>query len=626
MGRWKRLNSTSGNAAVAQWLNTPSILGSLIAALAFLIYIPTLGFEFVWDDQMQVVSNPLVLSWKMVPRALDSNLWYQLNATGPYYRPFFIIWSILNHSLFGFDTHGWHFLNVLLHAIATGLVFVFLRKLKAGNTIAALAALLFAIHPVHIEPVAWISSGSDSLATVLFLSTFLAYLNFRDAGRKYRVAWLLASFFTFACALLTKEMAITFPAMLFLYEWLFPRGDAVSETRGKLRTAVLIAVPYVLLAGAYLFQRGRVLHAVVQNSGDSINWLVMLQTIPIVVLHYLRILVLPIGLNGFYYTFPVYSILALRFLIPVFGCLAIAALIWYWSRRAGNPLILFFGLWLIVCLAPTLYLRTFPIGDYVRDRYLYLPSIGFVFLLAAALESLGRLEKLNRAPTLRYSLLAALSVAMIAGTISQQIYWTNDLLVFSRGHSQSPENNWATKYLGAALSRRGRPELAVTLLEEAIRKEPRDSYAAFTISMVYSRLGRTEESKEELARAVALNPQYYLATSDGLTNRGIALSSLKQFGEAEECLRKAVQLEPESGDSHYYLGLVLLRTNRPAEAEQQFREAVAINSTALDLHWALGMSRQMQGDGAGALQEYQQELAYHPNNPNVAASERSLMN
>src|ERR1700674_3857903 len=115
MSQPQRRNSTSGEAAVSAWLNNPALLAGLIAILSFVVYIPALSFEFVSDDQMQVVSNPLVLSWRMIPRALQSNLWFQVAPTGTYYRPFFTIWSILNHALFGFDPRGWHFLSIVLH-------------------------------------------------------------------------------------------------------------------------------------------------------------------------------------------------------------------------------------------------------------------------------------------------------------------------------------------------------------------------------------------------------------------------------------------------------------------------------------------------------------------------------
>ena len=125
---------------------------AMVAALTFLIYLPTLSYQFVWDDQMQVLTNPLVLSWSMVPRALETNLWFQITTTGNFYRPFFIIWSIFAHSLFGFDPRGWHFLNVVLHVCATVLVFILLRQLRAGYWTSVVASLFSGFIPFTWNP------------------------------------------------------------------------------------------------------------------------------------------------------------------------------------------------------------------------------------------------------------------------------------------------------------------------------------------------------------------------------------------------------------------------------------------------------------------------------------------
>jgi tetratricopeptide (TPR) repeat protein len=625
MNQPQRRNVTSDEAAVSAWLSNPALLAALIALLSFLVYLPALGFGFVSDDQMQVLSNPLVLSWRMIPRALQSNLWFQVVPTGTYYRPFFVIWSILNHALFGFDPRGWHFSNIVLHVIAASLVFALLRKVRADYWTAALAAVFFAIHPVHIESVAWVSAGSDLLVAVLFVAAFLAYLNFREPGGRRRVAWLCLSFLSCACALLTKEMAITLPVIIFLYEWLFPRDAAASHVRAKLQAAVWAAAPFGLLDAAYLVQRRRVLHGLVQMGlNDRVGALTTLKTIPLVLLSYLRLLVWPVGLNSFYYTAPVTDILGARFLVPLLGLLVLAGLTWYWFRRERDPLIPFFALWLVVCLVPVLYLRTFKIGDFVRDRYLYLPSIGFVFLLARALLGVGRQWVYARMPLLRPALLLALSLAFVAGTLSQQIYWANELLLYYRGYSLSPKSTAAAKFLAATLNRMGKPERAAPLLEQAIGDDPKDDYAPFTLAIVYYRLGRTAEAGQQLARAVALNPAYYSETSDGLTDMGIGFSTLQQYADAESSLKKALQLEPDAVLAHFYLGLVFLRTQRPAEGEQQLRQAIAINPTTADFHWALGLSRQMQGDLPGASREYEEELQLHPDNTQAQTSEREI--
>jgi tetratricopeptide (TPR) repeat protein len=613
---------TSGPAAY-RWI--PPFL---VAAITFLIYLPTLSYQFVWDDQMQIVTNPLVLSWTMVPRALESNLWFQIVATGNFYRPFFIIWSILAHSLFAFDPRGWHFLNILLHVAATVLVFVLLQELRAGYWTAVLAALFFGIHPVHVETAAWISAGADSLVTILVVLTFLAYLRFRNQPKGRGAVWLALSLLCFACALLTKEMAVIFPAMLFVYEWLVPRGPEMAGIASKLRAGALTVLPYGLLDLAYLLQRHHVLHSTLAQQSNmqtlSDQFLTLpatISTLPLVVMDYLRYLLYPFGLTGFYFVHPVYSFANAGFLLP-FACLiALAGGVWYWSQREKEPLIAFFGLWLVIVLSPALYLPVFKIGDFVRDRYMYLPSIGFVFLLAEALRLAWRSAK---GPALTFLLVAAISAFFLAGVTTQEGNWASDLLVFYRGYTLYPENTTAAQYLGATLNRENQPSKAEPLLREAIQADPRDPYGHFTLALVETALGQQQQAEKELSTAYALAPQYYSGSSDGLTSLGIALSALHHYPEAEQRLEQAVQLEPDAALAHFYLGLTLLRTGRAPEAEQHLRKAIGINSSIDNFHWALGLDRQLQGDAPGAEQEYRTELRLHPDNKAAATSLASL--
>lgn len=597
----------------------------LAVSITFLIYLPALSYQFVWDDQMQVVTNPLVLSWKMIPRALESNLWFQLAANGNYYRPFFIIWSILAHSLFGFDPRGWHFLNLLLHLGATALVFLLLREMRTGYWTAVLAALFFGIHPVHVETAAWISAGADSLVTILVVLTFLAYLRSRSHERSR--LWFVVSLFCFACALLTKEMAVIFPAMLLVYEWLVPRQPSEPGLASKLQGAMLTALPYALLDAAYLLQRHHVLYGALaqqttmQTSSDQVLGLVAtVSTLPLVMLDYLRYLFYPFGLTGFYFVRPVYGFADGRFLAPLAVLIPLAGMVRYWSRRANEPSIVFWGLWLVIGLSPALYLPAFKIGDFVRDRYMYLPSIGFVFLLAKAVELIWRAAKDRTRPVMALLVAAALSAIFLAGVTTQEGNWASDLLVFYRGYTLFPENTAAAKFLGATLNRENQPAKAAVLLQAAVRADPKDAYGHFTLALVETGLGQQREAEKELATAYALAPQYYSGSSDGLTSLGIALSALHHYPEAEQRLEQAVQMEPDAALAHFYLGLTLLRTGRAPEAEQHLRKAISLNSSIDNFHWALGLARQLQGDAAGAEQEYRLELQLHPNNKAAATS------
>src|SRR5256885_2034918 len=198
-------------------LRRPAVALPLLAACIFTIYYESIFFEFVWDDFPQIVENPLLHSWT-IRRIFLSDLWFHTGRDQVYYRPLFVIWSILNFKLFALKSTGWHLTTVFLHVGATCMVFWLARALKVEYWTALLATLLFGLHPIHIECAAWISAGSDSMVTIFYLLAFIAYLKAREPQASNR-KWQILSYIMLACALLTKEMAVTFAVIVFFYEW-----------------------------------------------------------------------------------------------------------------------------------------------------------------------------------------------------------------------------------------------------------------------------------------------------------------------------------------------------------------------------------------------------------------------
>src|SRR5574340_712765 len=198
-----------------------ALLPLLLLAATFIVYVGTLQFEFVYDDMGQIVNNPVVHSWRYLPWYFHSNVWMQQYAVGNYYRPLFLFWLLLNYTLFGLQPLFWHLTTVLAHLAVTWMVYLLVRRLTSDQATAAIAALLFGLHPIHLEAVAWISGVTEPLLAMLLVPAFLCYLNYRERGRARR--WLLLSLLLFALALLTKETAVVLPALLFAYAWIYVR-------------------------------------------------------------------------------------------------------------------------------------------------------------------------------------------------------------------------------------------------------------------------------------------------------------------------------------------------------------------------------------------------------------------
>ena len=210
---------TSTNAASGHsWKGIAAVL-----VLTFAVYIPTLRYQFVHDDRGQIVENSAVHSWRFVPSYFTSQVWAGVmpGELGNYYRPLFLLWLRINHAAFGTHAWGWHLTTVLAHVLTTLLAYVLALSLGVSEDAALVAALVFGLHPAHIEAVAWISGATEPLLGVLLIPSFLSYVRWRRTSRRNR---RLASVVLFALALGEKETAMILPGLLLAYDWIFSSG------------------------------------------------------------------------------------------------------------------------------------------------------------------------------------------------------------------------------------------------------------------------------------------------------------------------------------------------------------------------------------------------------------------
>ncbi len=225
----------------------------LALALTLLTFIGTLRFDFVYDDLSQIVSNPHVQSWRYVPSYFTEQVWGHLypGQPGDYYRPVFLLWLLLDHTLFGFRPEGWHATALLLHLLTTALVYLLASKVTRDRMAGAIAALVFGLHPVHIEAVAWVSGVAEPLMAAPMIGSFLCYLKQREAPQR-RSLWQAAAVILFVMAVLAKETAMVLPAIVAAYEWLFPPDEdaRLPNYAGLISRIVRAAGPFVLAQGA----------------------------------------------------------------------------------------------------------------------------------------------------------------------------------------------------------------------------------------------------------------------------------------------------------------------------------------------------------------------------------------
>jgi tetratricopeptide (TPR) repeat protein len=639
MNHEKTLRETDAWEMLAKYFRQPPLLLTTLTVVTGVLYSGTLFFQFVWDDGPQIVDNPLIRSWRSLSRVFVSDLWFHTARQQVYYRPLFVAWSIVNYGLVGLRPWGWHMGVLLLHLGATLAVFWLCRRLRLEYWTAALATLIFALHPIHIESVAWISAGSDSMVTIFAALAFAAFLNTRDPECMRRSAWRVASLALLACALLTKEMAVSFAALVGIYIWLFPTREE-SGVRAKLRESIFGMIPYALVTAGYAILRRLVLRNTPRQFDPTHGLKDVALTLPHVLAFYLRQLVIPTGLTGLYYTPYVTTHLVRQFALPLVVLAAVAGLIYFWARKSGDWTVAFAGCWLLIGLAPALYLPNFGNGDFVRDRYIYLPSIGFAILVAKAVRFLPPLKAWSAA-AVQGGVVIALCGAYVTASLAQQAYWDSDLLINLRGHQLYPESAYASIGLARQYSFRGAHEQAIPLLEDAARRDSTNPYTAFALAEGYIAAGRNVEGRNALNYALRITPGYAKSETGmasiaalwgrlGEYDRAIAFcqqalaadpdlySALyncgniqmlaSHYAEAERLLRRAVEESPQLAAPRHFLGRTLLLDGRNAEARPYLQQAAAMDPTVYDYHYWLGQSLEQSGDKPDALKEYSTAL------------------
>jgi tetratricopeptide (TPR) repeat protein len=548
----------------------------ILLVITGITYLATLRFGFVYDDGPQIVSNPLIKAWRYLPQDFTSGLWKQLISMKPsnYYRPLFVLLMRINYTIFHDRSLGWHLTALLLHLVVTWLTYTLVRKVTGQFTVAWLSTLIFGVHPIHHEVVAWISGTTESLCAVFFVGAFLAYL---QSLEKSRCVWMTVSGVLYALALLSKETAILLPALVFSYECLGPKpGD--GSTRPKLperiRRALVATSPYIPIALAYLIARDRILTGL-GNAYASISVSVWLRTLPSILSTYVAHWIYPANLAEFYDVFYLPKFDLLHVLLPALVLFAIGAAVWVFRKRLDENMATFAAAWIVISLLPGLDTFVFSPQELVHDRYFYIPSIGAAMLTALVIVR-GANTRVGLFGLPWHVAVAGLAVSIVLAPLAMRAasFWADDYTLFTRAHQVAPLNSKADINLGSDLLALGRIDEAQNLLETAFQQHTDDPVIA-------AYLGRVHYAR-------------------------------KQYAEAEYYARRAVALDPSMPDGYFFLGLALLKENHPADAESSMRRAVELNPYSAQFHISYGLSLQVNGNCGGAKEQFDAALALDP--------------
>ncbi len=536
-----------------------------IFAAVMLAYLPALSGGFIWDDDSHITRMDL--------RSLSGllRIWFEFGATQQYYPVLHSAFWV-EHLLWGDSTFSYHLLNVLLHATGACLFGYLLRWLAVPG--AWLAALLFALHPVCVESVAWVSEQKNTLSLVFYLCAAHAYLRF-DRQRQSSDYALASGLFVLA--LLTKTVTASLPAaLLVVFWWQRGRLDWRREVRPLLPWFVLGAGSGLVTA---YFERVLIGAQGLDFSLDLVQRCLLACRI---FWFYLGKLAWPVGLIFIY---PHWTVDAARFwqwLFP-FGVIGLlGALIW-WQRRSRAPL----AVALLFCgtLFPVLgFVNVFPfVFSYVADHFQYLASLSVFALAAAGLQIF--LTRMNA--KFRFAVPGVLLAVLGSLTWAQCRTYRDPVTLYETTLRWNPACWMAHNNLANILTLSGRVGEAIPHLEAAIKLNPGMAHAYSNLGDSLTRLGRAQEAIPPLEKALQLRPDYAVAHS----NLGNALMELNRLGEAVAHYQQAIRLDPEYASAECNLGIALAQSGQTAEAIRHFERSVQIDPTYADaeLNWAVGL-------------------------------------
>lgn len=533
-------------------------------ALAILTSLNTLWCGFATDDSYQVLNNTFIKNPANIPRAFTSSVWAFVSGeiiftVDSYYRPLFSVLFSINYALFGPVAGWWHLVNVLIHAAVTFLVFLVVNELVERRWLALITAALFAVHPTHVESVAWISGVTDPIMAVFLLATFYCYLRYRKNGSKLMLAAVAGFYFL---ALLNKETAIAMPVIIAYCE-VFYFNETLSFKKRSIR-----AIPIILLLAlptvAYFLLRYNAINAVLFGSDPRLPLDLALMTTPLAAVKYLALMIIPAGYSYQHYTSLVESMISLSFIAPILLLIAVALAVFIVKSR----LMKFAAVWFIVFLAPSLVaLRQFDLEYLVQERYLYFASIGFCLALALGIEWLAKKTGQRR---LAIAAVMTLAIIVVWGAVSfrQNLVWKDNLTVYKNCVAKAPASPQAHASLSRAYLEASRPRDAEDEAQKALSLDPGYPYAYLSLSYLARVSGNLDKSIDYLEQGVSAVKETPVTRHNLATihlNLGLLYAQKKNYEKADEHLTRSNEILPRPV-AWYYTGQYYFERGRYEDA------------------------------------------------------------
>jgi protein O-mannosyl-transferase len=567
----------------------PDSLGAwhfvLIAIICIAAFSNSLGGEFVWDDEIQVLKNWRIREWSNLPSAFTSAFWSFLgpgieNQTN-YYRPVQTVTYTVAYAAGGLSPVPYHVLSLIFHILASFFVYLLGRQMWRSTPFALAAAAIFAAHPVHTEAVAWIAGVPDVSCGAFYFAAFWAFIKYRE---NQQPLWQWSAISLFFIALLSKEMAITLPLVLVLVQSL--KTEYRLSWRQNIRSVALFGIPIFVYLAARVHALGLLATSQMKVEATPLDWISLAMR---AFAEYIQYSVVPYPLKAFH-ALPLHF--ADTIAQTILSLILIAGAVWFLiAMRNRFPDALLWFAAFATMLIPVFYFKGISYA-FFAERYLYIPS----FAMIAVVVSLA----MNLPTAYRQIGVAVIVVLFALVSARRNEVWANDERLYSTTLQVQPEVSHMRINLADLYLKRNQDAKAKQLLESALEylndirfvQFPMEKYRAHIgLGAVMARSAQFDSAVEHFQTAIRIQPNgdwgyLYLGA--------VFMERDKNYRKAIEYFAKAIELGPLNEVARDYMGVAMLNQGNYREAITNFEEALKINPTYQDgrNHLALATTAQ----------------------------------
>ncbi|MFA7403185.1 MAG: tetratricopeptide repeat protein [Pelobacteraceae bacterium] len=576
----------------------------VIVAAIFAVYVQVATHTFVlYDDPGYVQENKIVLGG-LTP----SNIaWAFSTVTMANWHPLTWLSYLFDIQLFGLNPGAMLLENIALHSINAIMLLLFLRRLTGSHWRSAVVAALFALHPLHVESVAWISERKDMLSTLFWLLTL--YFHARYAEQRSSRHYILA-LGAFVLGLMSKPMLVTLPLIMLLMDYWplqrFTTADSNGERPPRQPVAtkpirlLVEKLPFLALAASscavtVIAQQGAMTPLIVSSYADRIANSLNSYTL------YLGKMFWPTSLCPFYPfpdTIPIWQPLSSAFILAAITTVAL-------RERKRHPYLIVGWLWYLITLVPVI--GVLRVGmQALADRYTYIPLIGIFIMLVWGLTDLWEWRFNSRKPLGAATLMILTLCSLL--TWRQVSFWKDSSTLFNHARAVTKNNYQAANILGIDQMNNGKNEEALRLFDQAIREASWFTDPYIHKGNLLKKMGRNEEAIDVFNQAMILNP-YNAAVYVDIGNLHATQGRIE---EAIEYLLLGLRVDPQSGSAHYNLAMALHQRGRLEEAVQHYKQSLEYSPGFPDTHNNLGITLAELGRIDEAIAQFREALRLKP--------------